>query len=110
MMGKLMIKQPPSGGCVLKLYGCLVQSTPGQQPPSGGCVLKQQINQHLGRLLVAAAFARLCVETPIVLLMALLAVAAAFARLCVETCRPSCCVSINSQPPSRGCVLKRHLQ
>ena len=79
-----MIKQPPSGGCVLKpgssgrvysnkaaAFGRLCVETKSltgkksktTQPPSGGCVLKQKsITQHL-RYLKAAAFGRLCVET-----------------------------------------------
>ena len=40
---RLLLTQPPSGGCVLKLFlfGLLFQFTP--QPPSGGCVLKRAI-------------------------------------------------------------------
>ena len=37
------IKQPPSGGCVLKLYktqNCVLIYA---QPPSGGCVLKHRL-------------------------------------------------------------------
>ena len=34
--------QPPSGGCVLKLLRVRPESCQSAQPPSGGCVLKQQ--------------------------------------------------------------------
>ena len=33
-------RQPPSGGCVLKLYRLRCPKSPTLQPPSGGCVLK----------------------------------------------------------------------
>ena len=32
--------QPPSGGCVLKLYKVALKLEVIYQPPSGGCVLK----------------------------------------------------------------------
>ena len=32
--------QPPSGGCVLKLFGMGLRRVGHLQPPSGGCVLK----------------------------------------------------------------------
>ena len=40
------LKQPPSGGCVLKQF--LVERGIGadEQPPSGGCVLKQTGMDH----------------------------------------------------------------
>ncbi len=99
--------QPPSGGCVLKLYAVVAQSEGFRQPPSGGCVLKllkakvrliRQLAAAFGRLCVetvwlstcnlascAAAFGRLCVETLPHFVIALNNVAAAFGRLCVET-------------------------
>ena len=59
-------KQPPSGGCVLKRvlddYGTLVF----KQPPSGGCVLKQPDFVVMERFMGAATFGWLCVETPMV--------------------------------------------
>jgi len=33
-------RQPPSGGCVLKLLGVVFVIILFMQPPSGGCVLK----------------------------------------------------------------------
>ena len=62
-MKTVLLVQPPSGGCVLKLFtnngskACLVQ------PPSGGCVLKQIFNLLQAVALRPAAFGRLCVET-----------------------------------------------
>ena len=41
-------KQPPSGGCVLKLSALALIQALTLQPPSGGCVLK-----HRGLLSVA---------------------------------------------------------
>ena len=43
--------QPPSGGCVLKLFVRLTVVPRFFQPPSGGCVLKQtQIDNQLKQL------------------------------------------------------------
>ena len=40
-VGRLKNKgKPPSGGCVLKLYGQVYIGGQNDQPPSGGCVLK----------------------------------------------------------------------
>ena len=36
-----IVTQPPSGGCVLKLYLSANYTHKSSQPPSGGCVLKQ---------------------------------------------------------------------
>ena len=55
--------QPPLGGCVLKLALQLALFQLLSQPPLGGCVLKQQIKNKGARLLLPAAFRRLCVET-----------------------------------------------
>ena len=63
-------------------------------------ILAQQQN------LTAAAFARLCVETAELDKAPTLTAAAAFARLCVETKSHQHCRSAFAQPPSRGCVLK----
>ena len=35
--------QPPSGGCVLKLFRYQLNANQKQQPPSGGCVLKRLV-------------------------------------------------------------------
>ena len=79
-----------------------------KQPPSGGCVLKLFSFVRKSKLFFAAAFARLCVETGRCKSNGRSETAAAFARLCVETatCEPKR-VQIK-QPPSRGCVLKRN--
>ena len=56
------------------------------QPPSGGCVLKPEIDMEiLLNKCFAAAFGRLCVETPTKAISLVGAFAAAFGRLCVET-------------------------
>ena len=62
-------KQPPSGGCVLKLVSVSIHRTTHN----------------------AAAFGRLCVETPNTNPRNSNHIAAAFGRLCVETakCTPS---------------------
>ena len=56
-----------------------------RQPPSGGCVLKLGVGQLLQQCHPAAAFGRLCVETNVKFLDIGLRIAAAFGRLCVET-------------------------
>ena len=55
---------------------------------------------------MAAAFGRLCVETPAMLLYAHSKGAAAFGRLCVETLINDRAKVGRGQPPSGGCVLK----
>ena len=55
--------QPPSGGCVLKLFLSFGSVMLALQPPSGGCVLKHQQRNRRGNRPKAAAFGRLCVET-----------------------------------------------
>ena len=61
--GKTWQTQPPSGGCVLKLYLLIWQFCLIFQPPSGGCVLKLYRAEQLEREGEPAAFRRLCVET-----------------------------------------------
>jgi len=56
--------QPPSGGCVLKLRRVSGNKKSPRQPPSGGCVLKPNSSQYYKGSITAAAFGRLCVETP----------------------------------------------
>ena len=57
-----------------------------------------------------AAFGRLCVETKLRKMTGVtLSCPAAFGRLCVETAvKPKSDMKLTSQPPSGGCVLKRH--
>ena len=78
------------------------------QPPSGGCVLKLY-ERDIYRLLVeAAAFGRLCVETRNSSFVSRSAPAAAFGRLCVETVVKMIFANLLiRQPPSGGCVLKQ---
>ena len=57
------LKQPPSGGCVLKLLITLPLNLGNKQPPSGGCVLKPPAWGATAAMMAAAAFGRLCVET-----------------------------------------------
>ena len=59
-----------------------------KQPPSGGCVLKHWVNPRHNRPAIAAAFGRLCVETITIEKGFFSVVAAAFGRLCVETLLP----------------------
>ena len=79
--------QPPSGGCVLKLYPDSLIPTMVRQPPSGGCVLKLLCCQVFFRIKPPAAFRRLCVETMPECFVRLVGRPAAFRRLCVETSR-----------------------
>ena len=57
------MKQPPSGGCVLKQGGTISAAEIKKQPPSGGCVLKPYLDGIDTPYIEAAAFGRLCVET-----------------------------------------------
>ena len=81
----VFIRQPPSGGCVLKLHDTEAKGLILGQPPSGGCVLKLHSCTYCFLSYRPAAFGRLCVETP-----------------CLVC--PSC--ACTTQPPSGGCVLK----
>ena len=56
-----------------------------RQPPSGGCVLKLRPVVCLNSCACAAAFGRLCVETLKSVILSIPVAAAAFGRLCVET-------------------------
>ena len=56
------MKQPPSGGCVLKLLENKIDLQSLAQPPSGGCVLKPPIDL-ICLFHTAATFGWLCVET-----------------------------------------------
>ena len=59
----------------------------GNQPPSGGCVLKLYIYPLIFFVLDPAAFGRLCVETEVAAAQGISKEQpAAFGRLCVETC------------------------
>ena len=58
-----------------------------KQPPSGGCVLKPVLRWRINFCLAAAAFGRLCVETP---------------QSIAHTHH------VIKQPPSGGCVLKQN--
>ena len=69
------------------------------QPPSGGCVLKLAVCLLRGKYGNAAAFGRLCVETPASVGTTELKFAAAFGRLCVETTALS--TILNTVPSSR---------
>ena len=79
------MKQPPSGGCVLKQGGTISAAEIKKQPPSGGCVLKPYLDGIDTPYIEAAAFGRLCVETLIYSVKLIFNLAAAFGRLCVET-------------------------
>ena len=85
---RLSMRQPPSGGCVLKHTYSFDPGINSHQPPSGGCVLKHcyfSLATHIGG-------------------------PAAFRRLCVETCKHGHDDLLDrgiAQPPSGGCVLKR---
>ena len=48
---------------MLKPYIILVKKKGKTQPPSGGCVLKLFVSPHRATPWTAAAFGRLCVET-----------------------------------------------
>ena len=78
-----------------------------RQPPSGGCVLKLGSAGFVSGVQRSAAFGRLCVETMVLLFSVMLVFSAAFGRLCVETISKSTSFNeLGIQPPSGGCVLK----
>ena len=76
------------------------------QPPPRGCVLKPFEMRQYHQWIVAAASARLCVETELGASLWESSVAAASARLCVETFYAERRITPTQQPPPRGCVLK----
>ena len=79
------IDQPPSGGCVLKLFSAAENWQWIDQPPSGGCVLKPDVESGVDLRDCPAAFRRLCVETAQYPDFCDISLPAAFRRLCVET-------------------------
>ena len=78
------LTQPPLRGCVLKLLTLVRKGELIKQPPLRGCVLKPFNQAESPSYAIAAASARLCVETP------------------SENFLPT----EPMQPPLRGCVLK----
>ena len=84
-LNEMIMKQPPSCGCVLKRQYVIFPAPEDVQPPSCGCVLKLFIWRLIKRLINAAAFVRLCVETIFISDSGISNWAAAFVRLCVET-------------------------
>ena len=80
-----VMRQPPSGGCVLKPNVDRKTDLYRRQPPSGGCVLKRLPETIQICVVPPAAFRRLCVETP-------------HDQPDLQQPLP--------QPPSGGCVLK----
>ena len=103
--------QPPSGGCVLKLYLSPETGDIGHQPPSGGCVLKHSTIRQGWKHYHSQPPSGGCV------LKQFLAFAvgnefnpAAFGRLRVETPKPPINSKFRIQPPSGGCVLKQRLR
>ena len=101
-------RQPPSGGCVLKLD--IDRLDTGFSLPAAFrrlCVETENDGEHVV-VLPPAAFRRLCVETKPRLSVRLMLMPAAFKRLCVETSLKSTRADARDfQPPSGGCVLKR---
>ena len=105
----ILCSQPPSGGCVLKLLPIDRGLPLLSQPPSGGCVLKL-LPIDRGLPLLSQPPSGGCVLK----LLDGFALKgffhpAAFGRLCVETLRTSLHFLFADQPPSGGCVLKPSL-
>ena len=63
LKAQVLILQPPPCGCVLKRGKHYSGDLQHHQPPSRGCVLKQMHIVQNQIYQIAAAFARLCVET-----------------------------------------------
>ena len=101
-----LLRQPPSGGCVLKLARVYGYGGIFGQPPSGGCVLKLFFPGEDGGQWQPAAFGRLCVET-----LSNHSIRFATAQPPSGGCvlKPTACGRPpfrRGQPPSGGCVLK----
>ena len=52
--------QPPSGGCVLKLFTRIGTRLMREQPPSGGCVLKHFLMLYVSSVPVSRLQAAVC--------------------------------------------------
>ena len=102
-----MQKQPPSGGCVLKLLVSRLNLRVCLQPPSGGCVLKRQHLRHAASNHTQPPSGGCVLKPKRGFFLGLIAgVTAAFRRLCVETEVINQALTDFLQPPSGGCVLK----
>ena len=81
---RIVLSQPPSGGCVLKLSRFGAANRRLEQPPSGGCVLKRARGRHNSRYQGSHLRVAVCWNPDF---------AARVGKL-------------KAQPPSGGCVLK----
>ena len=70
---------------MLKPLNAAIPAASKTQPPSGGCVLKLWKPHQNICYLYPAAFGRLCVETEVIAEYKICQNPAAFGRLCVET-------------------------
>ena len=78
-----------------------------RQPPSGGCVLKHRDTDTHSHLPRAAAFGRLCVETRLIAPSSFITVSQPPSGGCVlKLAAWRALASSCLQPPSGGCVLK----
>ena len=101
--------QPPSGGCVLKHLSLFEVCAPNAAAAFGRLCVETWAHINRTTPKRAAAFGRLCVETKEVANITNQNIAAAFGRLCVETIMIDGLITLDWQPPSGGCVLKRKI-
>ena len=79
-----------------------------RQPPSGGCVLKLNITPSLHQPDFAAAFGRLCVETSITTVVIRFCWQPPSSGCVLKPYEWALSELVKAQPPSSGCVLKRY--
>ena len=102
-------RQPPSGGCVLKLHSPS-ELVFGRDPAAFGRLCVETSSRTARKSTCPpAAFGRLCVETAPCDSFSAHSSPAAFGRLCVETALGRAKSCTTAQPPSGGCVLKQRL-
>ena len=99
--------QPPSGGCVLKRWQGVRAACCTTQPPSGGCVLKPKSQTQSLNYFGPAAFRRLCVETVLALDGKPKLTQPPSGGCVLKLVKVAAKAVVRAQPPSGGCVLKQ---
>ena len=84
-------------------------SRAGRQPPSGGCVLKLRSLHLPPHVAAPAAFGRLCVETPAAACCSGRPIQPPSGGCVLKHEKVSIHICQSAQPPSGGCVLKQQV-
>ena len=103
---KLILMQPPSGGCVLKPSNEVARIDCNWAATFGWLCVETAYLKWEDKCISAATFGWLCVETNKKTKSNEREVAATFGWLCVETDEERKQSESVAQPPSGGCVLK----